>query len=56
MSEFDKFLKELELEMEATYHLASSSLKQQGKCPEGPGAAYLSDQVSSTSKDGEVLI
>ena len=43
MSEFDKFLKELELEMEATYHLATY---------QGPGAAY---QASSTSKDDKVV-
>ena len=57
MSDFDKFLRELELEMEATYHLASINSKTQlCKGAEVVGAAVGSSvQASSSSKDGEVV-
>jgi len=57
MSELDAFLRELELEMEATYHLASINSKPQlCKGAEVVGAAVgSSGQASSASKNGEVV-
>jgi hypothetical protein len=56
MSDFDAFLRELELE-EASYHLASINSKTQlCKGAEVVGAAVNSSvSASSSSKDGEVV-
>ncbi len=57
MSDFENFLRDLELEMEVVYNLAPKTSKnKQGKDPGVVSVAMHSlDHAGSKSKDGEVV-